>query len=109
MNDTIARLQAYQEAGADVLYAPAPDRPADLRDLLAAAELPVNVLARRGTPPVAELATMGVKRISVGGGFAFAAYGAALQLARELMADGTYSFTDLSTVGAKAAPTAFVA
>ncbi|MGO9960210.1 MAG: isocitrate lyase/phosphoenolpyruvate mutase family protein, partial [Solirubrobacteraceae bacterium] len=78
VNDTIARLQAYQEAGADVLYAPGLDRPEDLRELLAAADLPVNVLARRGTPPVAELAEMGVKRISVGGGFAFAAYGAAL-------------------------------
>jgi 2-methylisocitrate lyase-like PEP mutase family enzyme len=107
VNDTIARLQAYQEAGADVLYAPALDRPEDLRELLAAVDLPVNVLARRGTPPVAELAGMSVKRISVGGGFAFAAYGAALQVASELMSDGTYSFTDLSTAGAKAAHTAF--
>ncbi len=107
VNDTIARLQAYQEAGADVLYAPGLDRPEDLRELLAAADLPVNVLARRGTPPVAELAEMGVKRISVGGGFAFAAYGAALHAATELISDGTYSFTDLSTAGAKAARTAF--
>ena len=52
---------------------------------------------------------MGVKRISVGGGFAFAAYGAALQAASELMSHGTYSFTDLSTAGAKAAHTAFAA
>ena len=107
VKDTIARLQAYQAAGADVLYAPALDRPEDLRALLAATELPVNVLARRGTPPVAELAEMGVKRISVGGGFAFAAYGAALQLASELISDGTYGFTDLSSAGAKAARTAF--
>jgi 2-methylisocitrate lyase-like PEP mutase family enzyme len=92
-----------------VLYAPALDRPEDLRELLAAVDLPVNVLARRGTPRVAELAEMGVKRISVGGGFAFAAYGAALQVASELMSDGTYSFTDLSTAGAKAAHTAFAA
>jgi 2-methylisocitrate lyase-like PEP mutase family enzyme len=107
LNDTIARLQAYQEAGADVLYAPALDRPEDLRELLAAVDLPVNVLARQGTPPAAELAEMGVKRISVGGGFAFAAYGAALQAASELMSDGTYSFTGLSSAGAKAAHTAF--
>lgn len=53
------------------------------------------------------LAAIGVKRISVGGGFAFAAYGAALQAASELMSDGTYSFTDLSTAGAKAARMAF--
>jgi 2-methylisocitrate lyase-like PEP mutase family enzyme len=107
LNDTISRLQAYQAAGADVLYAPALDSPEDLRELLAAVDLPVNVLARRGTPPVAELAEMGVRRISVGGGFAFAAYGAVLQVASELMNDGTYSFTDLSTAGAKAARTAF--
>jgi 2-methylisocitrate lyase-like PEP mutase family enzyme len=107
LNDTIARLQTYQEAGVDVLYAPALDRPEDLRELLAAVDLPVNVLARQGTPPVAELAEMGVKRISVGGGFAFAAYGAALQVASELLSDGTYGFTDLSSAGAKAARTAF--
>ena len=107
VNDTISRLRAYQAAGADVLYAPALDRPEDLRELLAAVERPVNVLARRGTPPVAELAELGVKRISVGSGFAFAAYGAAIQVASELMSDGTYSFTDLSSAGAKAARTAF--
>ncbi len=106
VEDTIARLRAYQEAGADVLYAPALDRPEDLRALLMATDLPVNVLARRGTPPVAELAEMGVSRISVGGGFAFAAYGAALEFASELMNEGTYSFTELSTACAKAAHTA---
>jgi 2-methylisocitrate lyase-like PEP mutase family enzyme len=107
LNDTIARLRAYQEAGADVLYAPALDRPEDLRELLGAVNLPVNVLARRGTPPVAELAEIGVKRISVGGGFAFAAYGAAVQAASELMSHGTYGFTELSSAGANAAKAAF--
>jgi 2-methylisocitrate lyase-like PEP mutase family enzyme len=102
LDDTIARLQAYQQAGADVLYAPALDRPEDLRELLAAVELPVNVLARPGTPPVAELAALGIKRISVGGGFAFAAYGAAVKAANELLNDGTYGFTELSAIGAKA-------
>jgi 2-methylisocitrate lyase-like PEP mutase family enzyme len=101
LRDTIARLQAYQQAGADVLYAPALDRPQDLRELVAAVELPVNVLARPGTPPVAELAALGVKRISVGGGFAFAAYGAAVRVASELLSDGTYGFTELSAAGAK--------
>ena len=107
VSDTIARLQAYQQAGADVLYAPGLDRPEDLRELLAAVELPVNVLARSSTPPVAELSKLGVKRISVGGGFAFAAYGAALQVASELLADGTYGFTELSAAGAKAVRSAF--
>ncbi len=108
VRDTIARLQAYQQAGADVLYAPALDRPEDLRELLAAVELPVNVLARPGTPPVAELSELGVKRISVGGGFAFAAYGAAVKAAGELLGDGTYGFTELSAAGAKAVRSAFV-
>jgi 2-methylisocitrate lyase-like PEP mutase family enzyme len=103
----VARLQAYQEAGADVLYAPGLDRPEELGELLAAVARPVNVLARRTTPPVAELAELGVKRISVGGGFAFAAYGAAAKVASELLSDGTYGFTDLSATGAKAAQTAF--
>ncbi|MGD0452820.1 MAG: isocitrate lyase/phosphoenolpyruvate mutase family protein [Solirubrobacteraceae bacterium] len=107
VHDTITRLQAYQQAGADVLYAPALDRPEDLRELLAAVDLPVNVLARPGTPPVAELAALGVKRISVGGGLAFAAYGAAVEVASELLSDGTYGFTELSRVGAKAARAAF--
>ena len=108
LRDTIERLQAYQEAGADVLYAPGLDKPADLRSLVASVDLPVNVLARSATPPVAELAALGVKRISVGGGFAFAAYGAVVQAAGELLRDGTYGFTELSAVGSKAARAAFV-
>jgi len=107
VSDTVARLKAYQAAGADVLYAPALDRSEDLRELLAAVELPVNVLARSSTPPVAELSALGVKRISVGGGFAFAAYGAAVKAAGELLADGTYGFTELSAAGAKAVRSAF--
>ncbi len=107
VRDTIARLQAYQQAGADVLYAPALDRPEDLHELLAAVDLPVNVLARRGTPTVAQLAALGVKRISVGGSFAYAAYGAAVEAARELLSEGTYDFTERSAAGAKAARMAF--
>ena len=107
LGDTIARLQAYQQAGADVLYAPALDRPEDLRELLASVDLPVNVLARQHTPPVAQLAALGVKRVSVGGGFAFTAYGAAVEAARELLTDGTYGFSEMVAVGAKAARAAF--
>jgi 2-methylisocitrate lyase-like PEP mutase family enzyme len=107
VRDTIARLRAYERAGADALYAPALDRPEDLRELLAAVELPVNVLARAGTPSVAELAALGVKRISVGGGFAFAAYGAAVDAARELLDEGTYGFTERSAAGARAVRAAF--
>lgn len=107
LRDTIARLQAYQEAGADVLYAPALDRPEDIRDLVASVDLPVNVLARPGVPSAPELTALGVKRVSVGGGFAFAALGAATRGANELLTDGTYGFMELSAVGVKAARTAF--
>jgi 2-methylisocitrate lyase-like PEP mutase family enzyme len=107
LRDTIARLQAYEQAGADVLYAPALDRPEDLRELLASVERPVNVLARRGVVPVARLGSLGVKRVSVGGAFAFAALGAAVDAATELLSEGTYGFTELSGAGAKAARAAF--
>jgi 2-methylisocitrate lyase-like PEP mutase family enzyme len=107
IEDTIARLRAFQEAGADVLYAPALDSPEDLRQLLAAVDLPVNVLVRPGAPSVAELAALGVRRVSVGGSFALAAYGAAVQAARELLDEGTYGFGELSTVGGNAVRAAF--
>jgi 2-methylisocitrate lyase-like PEP mutase family enzyme len=107
LNDTIARLRSFQEAGADVLYAPALDKPEDLRRLLSSVELPVNVLARPGAPSVSELSALGVTRISVGGSFAFAAYGAAVNAGRELLEDGSYGFCELSAVGARAARAAF--
>jgi 2-methylisocitrate lyase-like PEP mutase family enzyme len=105
--DTIARLQAYEEAGAAVLSAPGLSRLEDIREVVAAVERPVNVLARPGAPTVAELAGAGVKRVSVGGAFAFAALGAAVEAARELREQGTYGFIDLARTGAKAATAAF--
>ena len=92
--DTIARLQAYQEAGADVLYAPGLTKLEDIRSLVASVDRPVNVLALPGGPTVAELAEAGVRRISVGGAFAYAAYGALIEAARELVDEGTYGFWD---------------
>ncbi|HEY2650394.1 MAG TPA: isocitrate lyase/phosphoenolpyruvate mutase family protein [Solirubrobacteraceae bacterium] len=105
--DTIARLQAYQQAGADVLYAPGIARSEDIRDVVAAVERPVNVLARPSAPPVAELAALGVSRISVGGAFAFAALGALAEAAREFRQQGTYGFGDRARVGVEAARQAF--
>jgi 2-methylisocitrate lyase-like PEP mutase family enzyme len=105
--DTIARLQAYQEAGADVLYAPGLTRLDDIRRLVASVDRPVNVLARPGVPPVAELAEVGVRRVSVGGGFAFAALGAVVEAARELREDGTYGFWRWASVGSQIARSAF--
>ena len=80
--DTIARLQAYQEAGADVLFAPGLTAPDDIRRVIESVDRPVNVLALRGVPTVAELASLGVARISVGGAFAFAALGGAVRRRR---------------------------
>ena len=90
--DTIARLQAYQEAGADVLYAPGLTELSDIRSVVESLDRPVNVLALPGGPPVAELAEAGVRRISVGGAFALAAYGALVEAARELLDEGTYGY-----------------
>ncbi len=105
--DTIARLQAYQEAGADVLYAPGLVDLADIRRVVAEVDRPVNVLALPAAPPVAELAAAGVSRISVGGAFAFAGLGAVIEAARELREDGTYGFWERAAAGAEAARRAF--
>jgi 2-methylisocitrate lyase-like PEP mutase family enzyme len=105
--DTIARLQAYQQAGADVLYAPALNDPAELRELIASVDLPVNVLALPAGPDVAGLAALGVRRISVGGAFAFAAMAGLVDAARELLEAGTLGFWDRAAVGGAAARAAF--
>ena len=105
--DTVARLQAYQEAGADVLFAPGVSDLDELRELVAAVERPVNVLALPGGPTVSELADIGVSRISVGGGFAYAALGAVVEAARELLEDGTFGYWERAGTGATAARSAF--
>jgi 2-methylisocitrate lyase-like PEP mutase family enzyme len=105
--DTIGRLQAYQEAGADVLYAPGLSRPEDIRRVVAAVDRPLNVLAVPGAPSVSELAAAGVGRVSVGGAFAFTALGAVVEAARELLDQGTYSYWERAGAGARAARTAF--
>jgi 2-methylisocitrate lyase-like PEP mutase family enzyme len=92
--DTIARLQAYQEAGAHVLYAPGLTSIEDIRRVVTATDRPINVLARPGLPPVAELARAGVARISVGGSFSQVALAALARAGRELLDQGTYSFLE---------------
>lgn len=99
LNDTIARLQAYQEAGADVLYAPGLRSLQEIRAVKKAVDRPINVLAAPGLPPVAELAEAGVNRISVGSAFALAAYGALLEVATELRDAGTYGFLERARTG----------
>ncbi|MPY94456.1 MAG: isocitrate lyase/phosphoenolpyruvate mutase family protein [Acidimicrobiia bacterium] len=107
LEDTINRLRAYQEAGADALYAPGLVALAEIRQLVAALDRPVNVLALPGGPSVAELGAVGVARISVGGAFASAAIGAVVEAARELTEQGTYGFWERAGVGAAAARKAF--
>jgi 2-methylisocitrate lyase-like PEP mutase family enzyme len=100
--DTIARLQAYQAAGADVLYAPLLTSLADIRQVVSAVDRPVNVIATRGVPPVSELAEAGVSRVSVGGGFAYAALGALIDAATELRDKGTYGYVASSATARQA-------
>jgi 2-methylisocitrate lyase-like PEP mutase family enzyme len=107
LSDTIARLQRYQEAGADVLYAPGLTDLEEIRHLVGSVDRPVNVLALPGAPPVAELEAAGVRRISVGGAFAYVALGAVVTAAQELRDQGTYGFWDQAKVGVSAARSAF--
>lgn len=98
LDDTIARLQAYAEAGADVLYAPGlVDRDA-IATVVKSVDKPVNVLLLRGGPSVAELAELGVHRISIGGHFANVSYGALAEAASEFLA-GKDDFLERSAAG----------
>ncbi len=105
--DTIARLQAYQEAGADVLYAPGLTRLEDIREVVSSLDRPVNVLTFPGAPAVPDLAAAGVRRVSVGTAFVFAALGAVVEAARELRGQGTYGFLARTATGRAAARSAF--
>jgi 2-methylisocitrate lyase-like PEP mutase family enzyme len=88
--ETVRRGEVCAEAGADGLFVPGLVDPAALRALVAEVPLPVNVMAGPGAPSVAELAALGVRRVSVGTGLAEVAYAAADRAARELLGAGTY-------------------
>ena len=105
--DTIERLQAYEEAGADVVYAPGLRDVNDIRKVVEAVDVPLNVLCMPGGPTVSELAAVGVARISIGGGFYFAALGALASAAREWREQGTHEFWKDAIVGAQAGNKAF--
>jgi 2-methylisocitrate lyase-like PEP mutase family enzyme len=89
LEDTIARLLAYRDAGADCLYAPGLRDLEQIRAVVEAVAVPVNVLALTSGPSLSELAAAGVRRVSTGSLLASAAYGALVGGARELVADGT--------------------
>jgi 2-methylisocitrate lyase-like PEP mutase family enzyme len=107
--DTIARLQAFQEAGAHVLYAPGLTTAEQIRAVVAEVDRPVNVLALAGVPTVAELAELGVARISVGGAFAAVAWGALVAAATELKEQGTYGYWQQAAAGREIVGRAFQA
>ncbi len=92
LDDTIARLVAYRDAGADCLYAPGLVRPDDVRAVVRAVEAPVNVLALPSAPSVSELRGLGVRRVSTGSLLAGAAYAALLAGAQELRDAGTSEY-----------------
>ncbi|HSZ17527.1 MAG TPA: isocitrate lyase/phosphoenolpyruvate mutase family protein [Terracidiphilus sp.] len=97
LDDTIRRLQAYEAAGAEVLYAPGITQPDEIRAVCAAVKKPVNVLmGLKGAPrlTVRELGSLGVRRVSIGSGFCRAALTAFLHAAREARDDGTFTFAD---------------
>lgn len=94
LRDTVARLAAFAEAGADVVYAPGlPDRAA-IEEVVRSVRKPVNVLMGLRGPllSVAELSEIGVKRISVGSALCRAALGAVLRASREMLERGTFEF-----------------
>jgi 2-methylisocitrate lyase-like PEP mutase family enzyme len=105
--DTIARLQSFQDAGADVLFAAGLSKLEDIRQVVASVDLPLSVLALPNAPTVAELSDAGVKRISVGGTFFYAGVGAVAEAARELLEQGTYGFWSLAGPGSGVARAAF--
>ncbi len=96
LDDTIKRLQAYQEAGADVLYAPGLRTRDDLAAVVRAVDRPVNVvMGLQGVQlSLGELSAIGVKRVSVGSALSRAALGAFLRAAREMREHGTFSFAE---------------
>ena len=91
LDDTIARLLSYRDAGAEVLYAPLVTDLVEITRLVAAVEIPVNILAVPGLS-LTQLAEAGVRRVSTGGGPAKVAYGTALASVRRLLEEGTASF-----------------
>ncbi|ETN92745.1 Methylisocitrate lyase [Gammaproteobacteria bacterium MOLA455] len=96
IRDTIERLQAFQEAGADVLYAPGLTTEADIKAVTQSVDRPVNVVMglAGANYSQAELSAMGVKRISVGSALARAALGAIIRAGNEMIEHGRFEFAE---------------
>lgn len=95
LDAVIRRLQAFEAAGADVLFAPGLDDLGSIRAVVSAVDKPVNVIMSTPGLPygVKELSEIGVKRISVGSAFAQLAYGSLITAAREIAHKGSFGFT----------------
>ena len=94
LDDTIARLIAYRDAGADCVYAPGLTDIEEIKRVVGAVGIPVNVLALATAPPIPQLAAAGVRRVSTGSLLAGAAYGALHTAAQELLDAGTSNYAE---------------
>src|SRR5438132_8013348 len=94
LDDTIVRLIAYRDAGADAVYAPGLSELGQIAAVVEAVGVPVNVLALPDGPTLAQLASAGVRRVSTGGALARPAYGALLTGAEELLEKGTSRYAE---------------
>jgi len=92
LDNTIARLVAYRDAGADALYAPLLSDLDQIRTVVEAVGAPLNILALPAGPSIAQLESVGVRRVSTGSSLAGAAYAALIAGARELLEEGTSSY-----------------
>jgi 2-methylisocitrate lyase-like PEP mutase family enzyme len=92
MGESVRRANAYAAAGAKSLFVPGPDDAETIAALARQIDGPLNVLARPKTPPLAELARLGVRRVSVGGGLTGATYGFAARILAQLRQEGGFAF-----------------
>lgn len=91
--DTIKRIQAYQDAGADVLFVPGLQSLEDIRAVTSSVDRPVNIIGAGLPFTKTQLQEAGVRRVSVGGALARAAYGAVERAAKEMLESGTHAYT----------------
>jgi 2-methylisocitrate lyase-like PEP mutase family enzyme len=103
LSDTIRRLQAYQEAGADVLFAPGLNTAEEIRTVCRSVDRPVNVMggARKEKLTIAQVGELGVKRVSLGGMMQAVAASAMIHAAREIAETGTFGFAKGMIPGAE--------
>lgn len=88
VTETLKRAKIYRDAGASGIFVPGIVIPDEIRSVASAIDLPMNVLAWTGLPPAAELAKLGVRRLSAGSGIAEAVWGRAAELAKAFLQDG---------------------